>query len=53
MTTTTRSTIITERLDPHNGYGDYELERLALAWATAHGLIDATVVIVHDAVVTQ
>lgn len=50
----TRTTIITERLDPHwaNGFTDYELERLALAWAADHGLIDATVTIVHDAVVS-
>lgn len=49
-TPTTRRTTITDRPDTHflNGFTDAELEAQAREWADDHGLLDVTVVIVHE-----
>ena len=49
-TPTTRTTTITDRPDTHflNGWTDAELEAQAREWAIDHGLLDVTVVIVHE-----
>lgn len=43
-----RKIVITEEIDPDNDWGDASRVQQAREWAESRGLLDVTVIIVHD-----